>query len=646
MFMVLSGMQETPFVFPSYSLQILRAYDGSNSSRLHTFIKLCSRFMFIILYARVNERAKNKTGGADMKRRIALLIAVILIASVSLGAYAERGGGPGGPGGSGGPGGGPGMRESDVAGTGNSVNSNGKILVSNNQITADNDLAAFVTTESGSVTIEGLTYTSGDYSDTIISATGSCVAVNDANISLAVADAISGSEQAGTALYTDSGMSVIADSVISVDGAGRYTVAATGTATMIVRDSVIKAGGDNGANGNTSTVSEPASNAGLLISGTSRANFSVGQTHTFYYDSLCVADGWAALSTDSATGSGLEFVAADTEAVALHGGYGIYSDTNCRDYLYGCTLVSAEIGGIISNNGSIVMDSSDSASDAATQDGYSALAYAEEGYTSDAGRSKVIAGRNCFQLHSPDMMGEGTSDYTAQLSLSHTDLITDDTMNQDSYLFTSSVDSETYTVQADTDYAEKYSAAVGAYVDYVRGAAILVKSTSADIDLNDVTVTSSDGVALLTALNSDSMSRYLKKDVGNGVSVSVENSTIDGDFVHDDYQRDMSVTLTASTLNGAVSYSTAEEWNARWAEYAADENACWVNLNASTYITSTHETTLTLTEGSVWNVTGASRLTRLSVSADSTVNGVISAEQTETQADGTIIYTNVTVICE
>lgn len=62
MFMVLSGMQETPFVFPNYSLQILRAYDGSNSSHLHTFIKLCSRFMFIILYARVNERAKNKTG--------------------------------------------------------------------------------------------------------------------------------------------------------------------------------------------------------------------------------------------------------------------------------------------------------------------------------------------------------------------------------------------------------------------------------------------------------------------------------------------------------------------------------------------------------------------------------------------------------
>lgn len=581
-----------------------------------------------------------------MKRRIALLIAAILIASVSIGAYAEHGGGPGGPGGSGGPGGGSGMRESDVAGTGNSVNTSGKISVNSNQVTADADLTAYVTVSGETVAVKGLNYASADYSDTLISAADSYVEITDADIALTVTDPISGTEQAGTTLYTDSGTTVIADSMISVDGAGRYTVAATGTATMIVRDSVIRAGGDNGAGGNTSSVSEPASNAGLLISGTSRANFSVGQTHTFYYDSLCVADGWAALSTDSATGSGLEFVAADTEAVALHGGYGIYSDTNCRDYLYGCTLVSAEIGGIISNNGSIVVDSSDSALDAVTQDGYGALLYAEDGYTADSGRSEFIAGRNCFQIHSPDMMGEGASDYTASLSLSHTDLITDDTMNQDGYSFTSSVDGETYLVQADTDYAGKYSAAVGAYVDYVRGTAILVKSTSADIVLNDVTVTSSNGVALLTALNSDSMSRYLKKDVGNGVSVSVENSIIDGDFVHDDYQRDMRITLTASTLNGAVNYATADEWNARWAEYATDENACWINLDSSVYVTSTHETILSLTEGSVWNVTGASRLTRLSVSADSTINGVISAEQTETQADGTIVYTNVTVICE
>ena len=154
----------------------------------------------------------------------------------------------------------------------------------------------------------------------------------------------------------------------------------------------------------------------------------MGQTHTFYYDSLCVADGWAALSTDSATGSGLEFVGVNTETLALHGGYGIYADTNCRDYLYGSTLVSAEVGAIISNNGAITTGSSVDAESAVTQDGNRALAYYDGEIDGDT-RTTILAGRNDFQLHSPDMMGDGKSDFTAQLSLSHTTLITDDSIN-------------------------------------------------------------------------------------------------------------------------------------------------------------------------------------------------------------------------
>ena len=61
-----------------------------------------------------------------------------------------------------------------------------------------------------------------------------------------VDEAVSGNESAGTAAYVDSGTLTISDSTIEVDGAGRYTVAATGTATMVVEDSVIVAGGDAG----------------------------------------------------------------------------------------------------------------------------------------------------------------------------------------------------------------------------------------------------------------------------------------------------------------------------------------------------------------------------------------------------------------
>ena len=601
-----------------------------------------------------------------MKRIVCLILPLMLVTCMTMSCLAEssapqggfdeqRGNPPagmdeppqGGPGrdmgnppdGMGGPGG---RAEGDVASTGNATNTNGSIDVSDGIVTSDENLSDCIADTDGTITISGVSYESGNYSDTLLSASNSDVTLTGANITMNVKETVSGNESAGTAAYVDSGTLTISDSTIEVNGAGRYTVAATGTATMIVEDSVIVAGGDARANGNTATVSEPASNAGLLISGNSRANFSVGQTHTFYYDSLCVTDGWAALSTDSATGSGLEFVGVNTEALALHGGYGIYADTNCRDYLYGSTLVSAEVGAIISNNGVITVGSAADAETSTTQDGHSALEYHDE-ETGEDERTTIIAGRNDFQLHSPDMMGEGNSDYTASMSLSHATLITGDSINGDGYEYTSDVNGETYTIRATEDYAEKYGDAVGAYIDYVTGAAILVKSTSADISLNDVEIQSSTGVALLTALNSDSMSRYLKQDVGSGVNVTITNSTIDGDFIHDDYQRDMAVTLVSSTLNGDITFSTADEWNEKWSGYTGDENACWVNLDADTYITETQATTVTLDNGSVWNVKEASELTALTVSADSAVNGIIDAETIETLDDGTTIYTNATV---
>ncbi len=581
-----------------------------------------------------------------MKRMLALILAGMMICC-SLSALAE-GRGPSGKGGSGvrpsgGPGGGPGgMSESAVAGTGNSMSTEGLISVSDGAVTAEDDWMAFITEAEGTVTVSGVEYTGGDYSETVLSASGSQVALEHAQITLGADSAITGSESAGTAVCVDSGLMTIRDSDIGVNGAGRYTVAATGTATMVVENSVIRAGGDLGTGGNTAAVSEPASNAGLLISGTSRANFSVGQTHTFYYDSLCVAEGWAALSTDSASGSGLELVAVDTEAVALHGGYGLYADSSCRDYLYGATLVSAEVGAIISNNGMVTAGSSADAADAETQDGLSAMSYGS-GETTEDLRTQIIAGRNDFQLHSPDMGGEGTKDYSAQLTLTHTDLITEDAINGEGYEYTSDVSGETWTIQATEDYTAKYGEAVGAYIEYVKGAAILAKSTSAEISLTDVSVSSFSGIALLSTMNSDSMSRYLKQDVGNGVNVMITDSEIEGDIVHDDYQRDMQITLNGASLTGDVTFSTAVEWNAKWAEYADDENACWVNLDADTYITETHGTSLILTNGSVWKVRELSGLTTLTVSADSHVVGTIEAERTEVAEDGTVVYTNVTV---
>ena len=166
--------------------------------------------------------------------------------------------------------------EAAMAGTGSTLNREGALRVVDNSVTyADGheELQDSVgETETGGVSVEGIKLQSDDYSFTGISSEESDTVIKDAGIELNVSDEEDDFADAGTAVYADSGKVSISDSDITVNGAGRYTIAAEGSASLVVNNSIIHAGGDNGAEGNTSTVSEPASNAGLLISGTSRAH--------------------------------------------------------------------------------------------------------------------------------------------------------------------------------------------------------------------------------------------------------------------------------------------------------------------------------------------------------------------------------------
>ncbi|MCC8121914.1 MAG: hypothetical protein LIO42_08045, partial [Oscillospiraceae bacterium] len=159
--------------------------------------------------------------------------------------------------------------------------------------------------------------------------------------------------------------------------------------------------------------------------------------HTYYYNSYAETEGWAAMSTDSASGSGLDFYSYNSEAYAVSGGYGIYADSSCRDWLYATTLRGAEHGVIISNNGAVHVYSGASATEE------DALAYyPEDGELTDAG-SLIEAGRNCFYIHSP-----GTGSAFGQQAVVEV---------MDSTLRTSEELNDQQTL---VDYAEKYSQVV------------------------------------------------------------------------------------------------------------------------------------------------------------------------------------------
>jgi hypothetical protein len=394
---------------------------------------------------------------------------------------------------------------------------------------------------------------------------------------------------------------------------GNYTVDCESSGEMVVINSNIIQTGLTGDEAEyTVDIADPPSNLGLLISGYARANMSVGQSQTYYYGSYCETEGWAAMSTDSAQ-TGFAFYSYDSTGKALYGGYGTYADTSCVDWFYASHLISAEVGAIISNNGEIHMDNGA----AATAE---ALAYLPEDYeVTEAygdGRSTVEAGRNDFQLHSPDMGGGGAkSDYHAVLELTDTDIITSADLDAQATL---------------TDWSVDYGPAVAEYIDFIKGANILVKSTGAYIDLTNVTAESSTGVLLLTALNSDSMSRYaLATDdmTGKGTELTITDSDITGDVDHFDYQRNCVVTLANSTWSGAYVTADKAAWDALWSDDCTADEYCYWILDTDKYFDG-EGTTATLVVGadSTWNVTGESNIDVLTVEAGGVVNGVVTVD--------------------
>ena len=409
---------------------------------------------------------------------------------------------------------------------------------------------------------------------------------------------------AGPAASVSGGVLKIDNTYIYAEGSQRYAVNAS-AGVMAVNDSLFEC---VGTTANTDDSSAPASNKALLVSGYTRTNMSVGTSRTYYYNSSVLTDGWAAMSTDSATGDGLDFYAYNSYALARDGGYGTYADSGCRDWFYGTVLEGAELGAIISNNGAIHAYSGAEADETVLQ------YLAEGGATTEAG-SVLAGGRNAVQIHSPDMMGEGRA-YGQQAVLE----VRDSTL------------STTTDLVSTCDYAQTYGDAIGAYVDAISGAAILVKSHTADIDLTNVTVASYSDTLLMTVVNSDSMSRWLKTaNTDTPVSLTITDSAVSGSVIADDCQRTVAVELVNTQWSGAANFSTLAEWNARWAEYADDENCVWI-LDEAVYGEDCG-VTVALDGNSVWTVTETSRVTGLTLADGAQILcGGITA-----QADGTLV---------
>jgi hypothetical protein len=448
------------------------------------------------------------------------------------------------------------------------------------------------------ITISGFNFSTGDYTVNGIVANGdkSIVTIDNAKIHLGVTK--ESTSNPGTPLTVDGGATVYLNhSDLTSDGAGgqagRYVT--SNSAKLIVNDSMVT---QTGPNQYTSKIAEPFSNNALLIYGNARSNMSIGKSRTYYFNSTVTTEGWAALSTDAA--SDVQLYAYNTTAIAQHGGYGTYADFNCHVHLYGSKLTSAEIGGIIAKSGQIeVLDGASAPADVVKYD---------KGAKTTEG-SVVVGGRNAIMIHAPDMSNQGKA------AADHGFLtVINSTIKTDPSL------------KGTRDYAQHIDKATQAYIDYTKGAALLIKSATATVKFVNAKIESFSGVAVLTVLNSDSMGNFLHNETDGAeiqpLDISMKDMSVTGDVKHMDYQRIMNLSLDNATLKGAVVSGSVDDWNKLWTAF--DKKDCkWVqNDKWNTF----YGVRMTVKKGASWEVTGPSLLASLTVENGGTVKGKVQVD--------------------
>lgn len=420
--------------------------------------------------------------------------------------------------------------------------------------------------------------------------------------------------------------------------------------TMVVRDSLFVTRGYVPL---SQDVSENLPNDPLLVTGADRTNLSGGESVTYYYDSAVVTDGWASLSTDSASGEGVDLIGVNTFASALLGGYGTYADGNCRDFFYGSVLEGAEIGVIIAGTGEVSIFDGDEGAEGGT--GYSVgkngqlapYAFAEdedeaERYA-ELGGSTVAGGRWGVLIHTA---GSAAIEPQGVFYAKDSAIVTD----RDLY---SDPDTE-YSVNASW-YGRELSPNIQKYIEYTEGADFLIRSSNAQIVLDGVTLESYSGVLVHSVLNNDTSTPETPAGSNAaGTSVYLVDMTAEGDILDEDYERVMNITLDSAELTGRIVSTGCAEWTGKWlamgytedytiglasntfgSEAALDAFVHALTVGEDGTVTYTpygddQGTTLALYNGAKWTVTGESHLTALSIDSRSEIDGVLYVDGVET----------------
>ena len=359
----------------------------------------------------------------------------------------------------------------------------------------------------------------------------------------------------------------------------------------------------------------------------------------WFYNSEIVTEGWGALAIDSSPNLDLYAVNCDVDTVG--GGYISYTPGDGSINFYGVDASSAQYGVFVTGNSTAYMHGLDDLDEAAetymTEADHEKLA---DSVTGD-GRTHITADYAAYVTH----QGGGNSPTTAgYLYAEHTVLSTENeyTMADNSHFLN-----------------DGFGGTSWFWTEMWRGSTCLCRSTNATFEFDNVELISRTGVIFRTVVNWEGDSKDFTLDddteaVGN--SLLMTDMDVTGDIRNDDIYRNLYVSMTDTSVTGAMVSTTIDTWNEMFTvealeaspayDAALEEMASWadeipnptydveypyadfeIDLDAvSGYLTMPEYHTcngicLTMDEGSVWTVTGDSQLKSLALAEGAVIAG-------------------------
>jgi hypothetical protein len=444
------------------------------------------------------------------------------------------------------------------------------------------------------------------------------------------------------------------------DSSGGFGIVSAGDGTMVTDNVYVRATGINrysfdlssGTNVVKNSYFESLGCKGLYCDmpwftfqyGASRNIIMTDEANVYVYNSFCATDGYASWSTDMTSGSMYLY---NADCINYNGGYGSYAD-GCQVYVYGSSFDCGEYGLFNTNGGSIVVGSSDDAKGASDE---IFLQYLEGEELAEDTPSVILGDRNAVAMHVVSTSSSGDPEHNGIV-----DTNTSTMYNTQPKLYaTNSVFS---TVGATGTTLAKFPKTVEMYLAHQKGSVFEFRSSNADVSLENCELISANGILFQSVIDLDGSAVQILDDIAtediSGICITSIGNDWTGDIAHEDYQRPMRLTLEDTTLTGAIYATGMEDWLALWTDFAdlsysvdsetglyvddadpsdtsesyriQDPDEIYEWAVGVTEYNAVRGVYLSLDADSVWNVTGASNLSSLTLEAGAVVNGVVTVD--------------------